>query len=166
FKGALDEILQKLQGHLVTHALDGMQPAGQPSLSAVLGTVLTDPNSHQKLMTLYVQRTGSAQDFWKSVSAVQEFSASGQVGSLKMTIELSVLGQNHLPMVRQLQRLRQQGQLNSLRDLAKLDASDWLRLINAQNGIAAVGVPHGMPGKDDAERAQNYAAIMAQMVER
>src|SRR5207245_7875298 len=130
----LDSILTRLQALTVSHALDGMQPPGQPSLTALLGTLLSNQAHQEKLMTLWVQRTGSVPDFWKTVGEQPEFAAPGQVDALKMTIQLSVLAQNHLPMLQQLQPLRQQGQLNSLRDLAKLDTGDWLRLINASSG--------------------------------
>lgn len=58
------------------------------------------------------------------------------------------------------------GPLNSrLVSLAALDEEDWLETITMKRGGEPIGTPPGIPGKDEDERARNYARAIAHRVE-
>lgn len=72
---------------------------------------------------------------------------------------------NHLPLIRELQQMQSDGRLVTPRDLTKLDQNAWLDLINKQVDGQIIGFPAETPGKDNTEKAQNYAQMLVQAVE-
>jgi hypothetical protein len=82
-----------------------------------------------------------------------------------MDLQFRTITGNYLPLILELQKMQSEGRLVTPRDLADLDANAWLELINKQIGNQVIGFPAETPGKDDVERAQNYAKMLLQAVE-
>ena len=73
---------------------------------------------------------------------------------------LGVQVQKHTSLFHELQCIQREGKLKSPQDLAKLDKAAWADLINK------VGYPLDIPGDDAAEKLENYAQMLASMVEQ
>jgi hypothetical protein len=82
-----------------------------------------------------------------------------------MDLQFRTITGNYLPLILELQKMQSESKLVTPRDLADLDANAWLELINKQIGNQVIGFPAETPGKDDVERAQNYAKMLLQAVE-
>ncbi len=158
----VDKILARLRELIVEHAFKEPQANGRYALSALLSTAISSPELQKKFLTQYVRHEGAIEDFWKAVRTNPDFKASGVVEKLQYSLQLGALTANHLPLVKELQ---QDGTIKSLRDLAKLDADAWLERINKKVGGKAIGFPPDVPGKDDEEKARNYAKAMARIIE-
>ena len=162
----LDAILERIQ-QLSEQRFDEPDEEGQPPITALLDTSLAnvDKKKQQKFLNLFARHNGPVEDFWSSLRQNPEFNADGLIEDLQFTLQLGTLTQNHLPLVEELQQMRRQGDLNSMRDLVKLDTNAWTQLINKRIAGGAVGVPKDTPGKDDAERTANYAAALVKLIE-
>src|SRR5574341_2064769 len=150
----------EFQGHESNIEMQGPDAA----LGDLLSTVSPSEEKQTAFMNLYKQRQGTIQDFLKTLSENPEF--RDEVDNLQFTLQAGALTRNHLPLVRELQRLRSSGGLSSLRDLVKLDADAWIeQFINKPVDGRPIGFPPDMPGKDDAEKARNYADLLVRRVE-
>jgi len=156
----LARILARLQELIVEHAFREPEVAGKYSLSALLSTALPAQELQRNLLSQYVQHKGAIQEFWKALRSDPAFSTSGIVDKVQYTLQFGALTGNHLPLVKDLQ---QDGSIKSLRDLAKLDADAWLQRINKKVDGQPIGFPPEVPGKDDAEKARNYATAMVRV---
>ncbi|HYV06357.1 MAG TPA: neuraminidase-like domain-containing protein, partial [Blastocatellia bacterium] len=158
----LNTILNQLLGLVVDHAL---RPGtdGTATLGSVMNLVFTDPVKQRNFLNNYLQRTGSINTFWTDLRSNPTF--RNDVDNLQFTLQVATLTQNHVPLIQELQRMRTAGEVDSLRDLVRFTASDWLLRINKRVGSQNIGVPPGIPGSDDAEKARNYAATMVRIVQ-
>ena len=89
-------------------------------------------------LSAYVNHSGAIEDFWKDLRNRPEF--RDQVGNLQFALQLGVLSGNHLPLVQELQRRKQAGEIGGLSDLAlrrKRVAPDHYRAIRER--------PHRLP---------------------
>lgn len=95
--------------------------------------------------------------FWHGLRQDPELE-SLVVDELRFTARLWELTGQHLPLVRELQRRRKCGEIRHAADLFDLD---WQELVTQCTGSRAVGAPPGTPGKNAAQRAQNYACAIS-----
>ena len=162
----LDTISNRLQQLRVELALGETGKIEKTSLSKLLDTTLT-PISRELRETLlhtHLQHPGSVEDVWRELEKKPEFSRE-MVDDLRFTVQLGTLTQNHLPLVRQLQQMRQAGALRSPLDLARLTEEDWAGIIHKQADGDWIGCPPGTPGKDDTEKTRNYARSIVETIE-
>jgi len=152
-RAQIDAILERLQALIVDHAFKPLP--GTTNLSALLSTVLPRESLQRTFLTRFVQHQGSVEEAWQTLKDDPAFGAH-TVAELQFALQAAAITRNHLPLVKRLQLLRQDGALSSLRDLAMFDAVDWRELIGGE-----VGVPTDVPGKDDAEKVENYARTLA-----
>lgn len=127
--------------------------AGQTSLGELLTTIISRELTDE-FLTSYLHRSDSIEEFWKSLGERPAFRRS--IPKLQYALQLGALTGNHLPLIRRLQSTS-----TSLKDLAKNDERDWLRLIN-QRGV---GVPANFPGRDQRTKAGNYAKYLSRQME-
>ena len=78
------------------------------------------------------------------------------VDNLQMTLWLGAFARGHLPLVEELQRLRQNLEIRSPQDLAKFDQSQWLAMIAKPVNGTRIGFPPDVPGNNDEEKAATY----------
>src|SRR5215204_3979026 len=196
FGGLLDGVLKRLTKLMIRRALEKPQgqgqsittttPTGQPqddnnnktSLGQLLSTVLPDRAKQEAFLSAYIKHSGPIAEFWKALKSKSEF--RDHVENLQFNFQLAMLTNNHPPLMNELRRMRQSGEISSLSDLARFDKEDWLKIISRPkrerdndrsskpkkgSADADVGFPSDGPGKDDGEKAENYADAMARMVE-
>ena len=161
----LDRILERLQRLIVESAFREPEKPGKPSLSVLLGTVMSDTELQKDFLTRYVQHRGSRAEFWKALREDTQFTPL--VPRLQFTLQLAALTRNHLPLIKALQAQLDQGTLGSLSELAKLTEANWLDMINSPdstNGGHPIGFPRDVPG-EPSEKAAKYARILAGITE-
>lgn len=127
----------------------------EPPVLKVLATTTLSREKQAKFLSLGAQHDGAYKDFWQSLRQDPDFGAE-PVRELQLTLQLGLLTGNHPPLIRE---LRKRESLNSLRDLAALEPSDWLTL------VASAGVPDGVQGESGEEKSKNYVDGMMQLTE-
>jgi hypothetical protein len=160
----LEEIVEQLQQLRVRFALDTSK-----DFNATLGDLLLNADFEEpikkKFATLYLQHEGTTDDFWTSLSKHQEFQQEGQVEQLKFTFKLADLTKNNFPLIRNLHQRWNGDERESLRNLAKLDTSEWLSLIsNATAGIEDA-FPPDIIGINKEEKINNFAKSIERSLE-
>jgi hypothetical protein len=161
--GKLDQVLDQLQQLIVQHAFEPPKEEGRTSFGALLATTLKDARAQEQFVKQYVNRTQPVEAFWKSLAEQPDF--KDQVGSLQTTLQLGALTSNHLPLIQRLQSMKQAGQFQNLRDLARLDVNGWKQIIVGQGEAGAVTFPPEIKGKDGDEKAVNYAKTLETIVQ-
>src|SRR5205085_6540149 len=121
---ALDGHLATLQAKIISQAFTASAP-GRVSPGDILGTALAPPSVQQAFLTRYLTRDGTVAEFWDRLSADPTFQAPGIVDDLRLTVQLGLLTQGNVPLMRRLQDLRRRGRVHSLRDLTTIDEAGW-----------------------------------------
>jgi peptidoglycan hydrolase-like protein with peptidoglycan-binding domain len=158
----VDAVIERLRQLLVNEAL---KPADGPTalpLSELLALTL-QPEAQRMLLDLYVHHEGDAPEFWQSLRTTEEF--KDKVDDLQLTLQFAAVALNHVPMARHLKQLHATGEIASLRDLARFDRNDWLRIISEGGDDGVIGAPETVPGKDWEETVARYASAIVLMVE-
>ncbi|KAJ9643644.1 hypothetical protein H2199_004323 [Coniosporium tulheliwenetii] len=158
---ALAELAKKL-------AVDALPTApGQPTktpLGELLGTTLTDLKPVIDGLTEY---NGSPESFWEGLRKSSDM--RDKVANLQFTMQLGTLTLSHIPLVKELQKKKDSGEITEFSDLAKFRDSDWLATVNKPG----VGAPDDIPEDTDEnnggsvvlDKATNYARGMAKLLE-
>jgi len=127
----LDSVLERFQELAVEDALEPLEPLppGMTHLGDLLGTVQGIAAEQQRqILRLYMNYRGAIEDFWEKLREDNEL--RDIIDDLQFTLQLGVLTQNHLPMVKRLKKMNRDGEISSLQDLAALHVNDWLELVN------------------------------------
>ena len=116
-------------------------------------------------MRLYVAHDGPIQTFWDDLRATPEL--RDNVDQLQFAIQAGALTGNHLPLVEELQRLRQDGEIATARDLVRLDEAGWSEILarRPDNGQDIIGAPPGIPGEGE-KKLETYAKGLTRLMER
>jgi len=126
----------------------------------VLGTVASDAPTQQVFLQLYLERTSTSQ-FWVGLAANASFSQPGRVAAFQLAFDVADTSQQHLPLIKAIVVGQVAGTtVTQLRDLARLDASDWSAILNQSYGGTVIGAPASIPGATLADKIGNYAATL------
>src|SRR4030095_16660830 len=104
-------------------------------------------------------------EFWRSLRDQPEFNEPGVVEELQFTLQMAALTDHHLPLVRKFQAMKRNNGRETLRDLAAWDEEQWFQMLSGGREKGPALVPPATPGKDDVEKARNYAAVLAGRIE-
>ena len=131
--------LDKLDEMAMQRALAQSRDPHASALGPLLRAMEIPRTKQEKLVRAYFRHEGSIEGFWKAACSRREFAdlSDHEVDSIQLGLQLGVVQQNHVPMVR---ALRGEG-VATVRDLATLTKKDWLRLIKQRRGSTANGVP-------------------------
>ncbi len=149
----LDEVVNQLQSqvvHRVFRAEEGVFP-----LSDLLKTTAVPESARERFMSLYLQHEDSPEAFWQKVEADDSLQRDGALESLRYTLQVDLITQNNVPVVNALQKFREEGKIQSVRDLPLLSEDNWRRLIQPESD-GPVHLPEGIDGEDDEERIDSY----------
>src|SRR5262249_33032747 len=149
-----DAICTQLGRLATARALTTSVDPAAPALGPILGTTL-QPAEQQTFIERDLAHDGPISDFWTQITAG---CGAQKAAALQEMMQLSVIAQNHAPMVARLQQLRASGALARVQDVVRYTEDDWRGLIVA--GPGATGVPDGVPGGTLEEQQQTYAAIL------
>lgn len=161
----LDGILSGLQGLLHRFFAGTLQTGKKVPLSDFLTTVLPNADLRNRFLSEYAAYDGKDQEkFWTGLQSQTPFQG-GVAEQIRFTFEAGPMAFNYLPLVEVLQRERRDGRIESVRDLAGLDESDWMGLFDKGAGNRPIGIPNGVPGKTSEERRKNFAQVLVRMAE-
>ena len=163
----LDATLDQLQDLLVEFTLEEPEEPTKPSLVGLIATTLLPLSRNQKkaFLKLYLRPSEPAENIWESLRRIPEFHQAELVDELEVTVQMGNLTQNHLPLVRTLQRMRKDGKLSSFRELARLTIEDWISLIDQSREEQLPAVPPSITGETETEKAHNYALQIGELLE-
>src|SRR5262249_14355459 len=108
FDEALDHDMEQLQQATVQLAFESPDPGAVTSLGNVLATAIPWRGVQEEFMTAYVQHQGPVEEFWKALANRSAFH-DGIVEKLQFTLQMGALTRQHIPLVQQLHRLREDG---------------------------------------------------------
>ncbi|MDR4484578.1 MAG: neuraminidase-like domain-containing protein [Nitrospirales bacterium] len=157
------QVLGRLKALIVEAVIDDPIDPDNPAYKTLLETVLDRTADQKTFLEAYVNYTGEAKQFWANLKRKPEF--RDKVGHIQFALQLGALTKLHVPLVKELQRQNNAGNITALEDLAKYDEQGWLALIKTKVGSGVIGVPPGIPGDNEPEQQDNYARGMARMVE-
>ncbi|MGE5290319.1 MAG: neuraminidase-like domain-containing protein [Micromonosporaceae bacterium] len=140
-----------------SHLLTTSAAPGGATLQQLLATVIDEPERQTAFARAYAGYSGTIDGFWATLRTDPEW--RGTLDDVQVMLQFSALTGGHLPLVTELQRMRREQQLASVEDLARLAEPDWVRL------VSRVGVPAGITGDTDAEKARAYTKALSQAVE-
>jgi hypothetical protein len=138
------------------HLLEGSAVAGASSFNDVLAVSLPDETQRRKVADLYVQRAADPASFWDAVRA--------DIGEpverrLRVDGQLAYLTVNNAPLI---ERLHETVDGDGLADPARLARSGYHRPEKWREVMGSTTpVPPEIPGRDDPEKRQRYAELMA-----
>lgn len=145
----------------VRKAIGRSDEEGKFSLGDLFGTARIDREQQEVLLERFLNREGSVRDFWTSLESLPSFGPE-RVLRAQFAVQLGTVTNNHIPLIAELQR---EG-ITTTRELASISEAGWLERIQRDaGGGRPIGTPPGIQGEDEAERQQNYARVMAAMVE-
>ncbi|MCC5906677.1 MAG: hypothetical protein JJU13_10740 [Balneolaceae bacterium] len=157
YEESLDQVMATFENLIVDHALEKPEIPDSNSLGELLEEANLSDHLQRMFMERYVQHNGAIEEFWQTLREDPAF-GDETVGQIQFTLQLGALTQNHVPLVT---KLKQKGEVKSLRDMTLFDQNDLEELIRQEN----VGVPPAVPGEDDTEKIANYSLIMVRMLE-
>ena len=160
YQSQVDQVLSQLAERSVEQAFQKPRLDGMNSLSELLATAKVSEGIQRTFLKAYQQHQGPIEDFWAKLRADPSFGDT-KIDALQFTLQLGVLTQNHLPLVKSLQATG----ITSLQDLANHSLSDLDALLRKQVVKSSVGVPPNIAGEDSKEKVDTYVRTMLRMVE-
>ncbi len=159
--GQINAVITKLQ----SAAISQMLAPGAYRVGSVLTKILPQAAQQTAFLSAFLANRESPVNFWQALGKQPGFDPA-TIAATQFAIQASSLTQYHAPLVLALVAQRQQGRIKSLSDLARLQASDWVQLLNTADSTGSpIGVPPGVPGDSAAVQAQNYAEILTRRLE-
>lgn len=155
---AAERALTQLRGMAVDEALRQPEAPGESTLGGLLSVAGVPAEKQRPLVAAYAAHEGSNEEFWKRVRS-EGVLTKDEIQAVQGTLHLGVVTQNHLPLIRALHV----GGIKTLRDIAKLDREDWLKLIEGRADGQPVGAPPDLKAASVSEKA--YADSVYALVE-
>ncbi len=138
---------------------------GKTPFRDVLSTVLPTSVAQAPVLAA-VEAHGSGDQLWPALESAGQLTPA-QLADLRFALTATVLVRNHLPLLRHVQQLRASHQISEVRELARLDESDWAALIR-QTDPTGAGISFlsnlRFPTLD--ERIAHFARLMSGQSER
>ncbi|WP_438010622.1 neuraminidase-like domain-containing protein [Sorangium sp. So ce321] len=161
----IDAVLAQLKPLVVASASEE-RTAGAGSLDQLLASALPTPSDRQVVLDRYVGLQGSIPGFWNGLRSPVPLLSQSAVTNTQRTLQLGAVTRDHLPLVKKLNEQFASGAVQSMRDLARRDVSDWLAVLDQTVNGAPIGVPASVPGATAQEKKQNYASVLTWTLER
>jgi hypothetical protein len=142
-------------------ALDSAKGFGKTSLSNLLDTLSVAPGLQETFATLYSSAVGAERrTFWSDLPNHSDFTKE-TVADLKFGLIVGRMTSGHLPLVNELLAKRRDGTITTARDLARLTAAEWAKLLRKTGDDGkTVGVPGFIDGETIRTRRDTYAAML------
>ena len=160
--GKVKKIRKRFEEYAVTFAAADKQVAGQARLGSVLKIAVADQDKVNAIVEKMLTHKGPPKKLWASLKKDRGLKAV--VPDVQITLQITALTGQHLPMVDALFQQYKAGKFASVTELAKLSEKDWLDIINASGIPTGERVPPFIPGKDDEEKAEVYAATITRII--
>lgn len=143
---SVDDLLARMRALSTERRLENPARPGQSTLGEVLGTTdLKNKETQKDFLDLYTAHTGPREKFWEDLRKNPAFKS--QADDLRFTFELADLTDHHLPLMVELKRSTPSGGFRTMKDLARLDLSDWRDIISRTGRV-----PDSVPGSSEEEK--------------
>ncbi len=163
FADQADAIVESFKDLVVLQALKPGPEGGTATLNDLLSLTLENSQHREQFFSTYIRHQGPIREFWSQLAALPDF--GDKVEDLQRSFQLGALTGNHLPLVCELQRMRDSGVLTDLSDLTLFDQDGWLEILARDSGDGPIGAPPGVPGEAADEKKRNYARALSHIVE-
>lgn len=158
-KDKLDSIVGSIRSLAVREALRLPDDTKKINAGALFNGSRLSQSAQEKIISLAFDHDGTKEEFWNRVAESPEFEDEDQLEEARFTLQLAALTAYHLPLVRAVQDIRQKKNLSSMRDFARWDEDDWLKLVKI------TGVPDAVPGESRESKEKAYASALQREVE-
>ena len=148
------------------------------SLKPVLDTATKVPTKlRESFLEFMMNHAGSGDRFWIELGKKKEFRGNKKIiKDLQFTCDLGMLTLYHVPLIKELQKLREIKEddnkhtikkIQSSRDLALLDTEFWKKLINRKVNGRNIGIPDGFWEKGSVKkREEAYLTSITDTIDR
>jgi hypothetical protein len=149
---SLDAVLARLRGLREARSLDAPVEEGAAPLRGLLEAAGLREERQRVFLEVLRQRGASTTDFWRALGPEDPDLNADEVEALRRTFEIGSLVRYHVPAIRPLQAELAQRQHGLASELARLELSDWVRIMGAA-GSGAVPPEFVAPDGQDVTAA-------------
>ncbi len=143
-----------------TAALNSIHGMGKTSIATVMNALSVTSETQQHFIELYANTSSSdLRSFWSKLLKNPAFTKQ-QVGDLHFGIIVGRITRGHLPLLTELVAQRSSGKITHARDLARLTAADWLKLLQTTVDGKPIGAPANLTAATAAQAPQRYALML------
>ncbi len=162
----MERILETLRQIKLRYAADKSFGAGKGTIGQLLQLTKAAAKDQTKFIAAFSDHTGTITEFWKKLET-DEILPSEAIRDVKLNFELGALTRNHIPLVAALNQKFKREEITAKRDLAKLDRQAWVEVFKSKGADGKpVGVPANIDGETEAQKYEQYGAILEQRLER
>ncbi|MBN1561221.1 hypothetical protein JW998_13290 [candidate division KSB1 bacterium] len=170
----LDTLLQQLQTLQVVDAFEPLValPPGRTPIGDLLLTVPSLEKEKRRLFfEKYIKHGGTIPEFWQAVRQDPQLCGENPqawrdtVQEIQFTLQLAILTNNHLPLIKILKNPIEGEPVRRLRDCAAWTVDDWKKRLTTVIDGGIVGAPPDIPGATEEERMATFALAMTRMME-
>jgi receptor-binding and translocation channel-forming TcA subunit of Tc toxin/ABC toxin-like protein/neuraminidase-like protein len=137
---------------------------GKTPLSELLATTRVPKAAQDKFIELYATRR-SARRALRELKRTTEITPD-QLEDLRFTLVTAALVQNHAPLVKHIRDRKNAGDIEQVRELARLDSNAWKKLLDTSDPDGKAIVFLTNVDLTDDERKRHFAEILAERFER
>lgn len=161
----IDTYIKRIEELIIEKSFVEPEGAGRTSLGVLLKTTSLPENLQKKVVELYIHHQGSMEDFLSTLSEHPDLKEGNVAEEVQFVLTVGSLTQNHLPLIRELGLMKEQGEIEQGKDLVQMEIEDWLGLINKNVNGLIIGTPNTIMGDTEEEKAQNYAESIMLSIE-
>jgi hypothetical protein len=158
FENDIETTISGLKAVRTEAIVDGSDGQTTP-VGTVAHSVLSSSAARERFVRLYSENM-SPDVFWAAVK--KDNVLRKRLGALRFASDVVNLVGAHPPLVRELVRRHDAGDLASVDDLAGYDETSWSKLLT--KGKTPVGAPEDTPGRTASDRTRNFAETLTQTV--
>lgn len=147
----IENAIRTIREMIALHALTEPAADGGASYQDILRRALPDDAQQVVLLEAAAGRETDPSAMWAALRAHPAFAEPGAIDRAQFALQLDAVTKGHLPLM---EALQQEHGITSMRGLLNLGAQDLRATLDREG----VGLPAGMPGENDAERADAYVA--------
>jgi hypothetical protein len=153
-----EQVLARLTALSVAEALKQPAAANISSVGSVLASAGLPAAKRKRLVDAYLAHEGPVESFWQAVRDDRVLNGA-EVGRVQFELQLAMATHNHVPLSR---ALKASG-IGKITDLAALDKTAWLGLIQGAPGNPRVGLPADLDAS--ALSDDDYADLIFRQLE-
>jgi Tc toxin complex TcA C-terminal TcB-binding domain/Neuraminidase-like domain/Putative peptidoglycan binding domain len=153
----LDERLERLHAALLRRSDEAAREDERPRILGVLATTRLSPETRRKVVDrlLRLDRSVGADDVRRRLV---EALGPGEVDELETALRLDAFAGGNLPLVQDLQRRRQEGEITGVRDLTNVSRDEWKQRLRGLAHAGEIPLPPGLRGHTPEGRLDRYVA--------
>lgn len=139
---------------------------GKGTINQLLEITPAAKEQQVAFMTAFTAHQGPIKAFWKQLAA-DEILPAETVQKVRLSFEVGSLVRNHVPLVSEIVKRFDSGEISEKRELAKLAPSDWKALFTQPTPEGqAIGVPINIDGATDEAKMDQFATILVEQFQR